>query len=194
MFKKIILGALLVGVIGVLAAGAVVRTSATSGERAGETGRRGQATEVVTAGASGQNYAGRGNETPFGATGRGGRWAQGSAAGQTLGGQGNGQRTPLVDVAAENWPSMRGKVVSVADDLVEIKTDAGETIPFEGRPLSFAAEQGFSLKVGDAVTVAGSDENGEFKIGKVTNLNSGASITLRDTSGRPGWAGRGRQG
>jgi len=124
-----------------------------------------------------------------------------------LGGQGNGSRAqsgqavagdgqgaPLADVAAEAWLVMTGKVVSVADDLVQIKTDAGEVIPFEGRPLSFAAEQGFSLKVGDSVTLDGYDENGQFKIGKVTNVNSGASVMLRDASGRPGWAGRGRQG
>jgi hypothetical protein len=194
MFKKILLGALLIGVFGVLIAGAVVRTSATSGERAGGTGRRGRATELAAAGTSQENYGGRGNETPLGTTGRGGRWAQGSAAEQTLGGQAGGQGAPLADVAIEDWLAMRGKVVSVADDLVEIQTNAGEVIPFEGRPLSFAAEQGFSLKVGDSVTLDGYRENGEFKIGKVTNLNSGVSIALRDVSGRPGWAGRGRQG
>jgi hypothetical protein len=207
MFKKIILGAVLVGVIGVLIAGAVIRTSATSGERAGGTGRHGQATEVAAAGANGQNYGGSGNETSLGGTGRGGRWAQGSSVEKTLGGQGNGRRAqsgqavagdgqgaPLADVAAEAWLVMTGKVVSVADDLVEIKTDAGEVVPFEGRLLSFAAEQGFSLKVGDSVTLDGYDENGQFKIGKVTNVNSGASVMLRDASGRPGWAGRGRQG
>ena len=90
------------------------------------------------------------------------------------------------------WLTLQGTVVSVADDLVEIRTAAGEVIPFEGRPLSFALEQGFSLEVGDAVALAGFDEDGEFKISQVTS--NGASITLRDASGRPGWAGRGRQG
>jgi hypothetical protein len=193
MFKKIILGALLIGGIGVLVAGAVIRTSATSGERAGETGRRGRATEVVTADANQQNYGGRGNETSLGTTGQGGRWTQDGSVEQTLSGQGDGQGAPLAAVAAEDWLTMTGKVVSVADDLVEIKTDAGQVIPFEGRPLSFAAEQGFAVKVGDAVTLDGYDENGQFKIGKVTNVNSGASLMLRDVSGRPGWAGRGRR-
>jgi hypothetical protein len=207
MFKKIILGALLIGVIGVLVAGAVIRTSATSGERAGEAGRRGRATEVATADASQGNYGGGGNEMSLGTTGQGGRWAQDSAVEQTRGGQGNGreaqsgqpvagdsQGAPLADVAAEDRLTKTGKVVSVADDLVEIKTDAGEVIPFEGRPLSFAAERRFSLEVGDAVTLAGYAETGEFKLGEVTNLKSGVSITLRDASGRPGWAGRGRRG
>jgi hypothetical protein len=193
VFKKIILGALLIGVIGVLIAGAVMRTSATSGERAGENGRRGRATEVVTADASQQNYGE--NWTPGGAVEQT-RGRQGSGRG-SQGGQavvGDGQGAPLADVAAEDWLVVTGTVVSAADDLVEIKTDAGDVIPFEGRPLSFAAEQGFRLKAGDEVTLDGYDENGEFKIGKVTNPNSGVSITLRDASGRPSWAGRGRQG
>lgn len=204
MFKKIIVGALLVGVIGVLVAGAVNRTNAKVGDgTASEAGRRGRATAVVTD-ANQQNYGGRGNET--GAS-QGGRWAQDSAVEQARGGQGGGrgvrggqavagdsQNTPLADVAAADWLVVPGTVSSAADNLVEIETAAGEVIPFEGQPLSFARGQGFSLKVGDKVTLAGYDENGEFKIGKITNLNSGMSITLRDTSGRPGWAGGGRRG
>jgi hypothetical protein len=60
--------------------------------------------------------------------------------------------------------------------------------------LSFAKEQGFSLRIRNGVTLAGSDENGEFKIGKVTNLNGGVSITLRDASGRLGCRAAGRRG
>jgi len=191
MLKKIVLGALLIGLIGVLIAGAVVRTNAKAGE--GE--------------ASG--YGGRGRTAEAGATLTGdrgqysGRWAQGEQAvtdgGQGGRGRGGGQGTteatpaPQADVTAAEWLTVQGKVVSLADDRIEIKTAAGEVIPLEGRPLSFAQEQGFSLKVGDAVELAGFDEDGEFKIGQVTVLG-GASITLRDASGRPGWAGRGRQG
>ena len=132
-----------------------------------------------------------------GATGRGGgggRWAEGgpgagSAPGQAPAGQSG---VPQADVQPEAWRTLQGTVVTVADDLVEIRTTAGEVIPFEGRPLSYALEQGFSLEVGDAVALDGFDEDGEFKIGQVTS--NGASITLRDASGRPGWSGRGRQG
>ena len=202
MLKKIVLGALLTGLVAVLIVGAVNRTNAKSGEGAGETGRRGQATESVTADAVAQGSGGRWSETetPQGATGRGGgggRWAQGgspeqgSALEQAPAGQSG---VPQTDVQPDEWRSLQGTVVSVADDLVEIQTTAGEVIPFEGRPLSYALEHGFSLKVGDAVTLAGFDEDGEFKLGQVTSLGNGASITLRDTSGRPGWAGRGRQG
>jgi hypothetical protein len=191
MLKKIVLGALLVGLIGVLIAGAVVRTNAKAGDGAVGEGRgRGRAVEVAAADDGGEQY--------------GGRWAQGEEA--TTGGwqggrgQGGGRSTteaapaPLADVTAGDWLTVQGTVVSVADDLVEIQTAAGEVFPFEGRPLSFAQEQGFSLKVGDAVTLAGFDESGEFKIGQVTNQGNGTSITLRDENGRPGWAGRGRRG
>ena len=44
MLKKIVLGALLTGLVAVLIVGAVNRTNAKGGEGAGETGRRGQAT------------------------------------------------------------------------------------------------------------------------------------------------------
>jgi RNase P/RNase MRP subunit p29 len=193
MFKKIILGALLAGVIGVLVVGAVVRTNATSGEGAGGNGGRGRATEVAAAEANGQNGGGRWNETSTGANGRGGRWAQGSAVEQPLGGQGAGQGAPLADTAAEDWLTVTGTVVSATADLVEIETGAGEVIPLEGRPLSFALEQGFTPHEGDEVTLSGFEENGAFTIGKVS-INGGAAVVLRDVSGRPGWAGRGRRG
>jgi len=187
MWKKIVLGALLVGLIGVLIAGGVVRTNAKAGEgAANEYGGRGRSAEArATAADDGGQY--------------GGRWAQGEQA-VTDGGQGGGRSTTeaepasQADVTAEDWLTVQGKVVSVADDLVEIQTAAGEVIPFEGRPLSFAQEKGFGLQVGDAVKLAGFDEDGEFKIGQVTSLGSSASITLRDASGRPGWAGRGQRG
>jgi len=192
MLKKMLLGALLVGLIGVLIAGAVVRTNAKAGDgEANGSGGRGRTTEAAaTVADDAEQY--------------GGRWAQGEQAvtggGQGGRGQGGGRSAteaapaPQADVTAAEWLTVQGHVVRVADDLVEIKTAAGEVIPFEGRPLSFAQEQGLSLKVGDAVELAGFDEDGEFKLGKVKSLGSGASVQLRDASGRPGWAGRGRQG
>ena len=198
MMKKIVLGALLTGLVAVLIVGAVNRTNATSGEGAGVTGRRGQVTASVTADAVAQGSGGRWRETetPQGATGRGGgggRWAEGAGAGSALGQAPAWQSgVPQADVQPDEWLTIQGTVVSVADDLVAIRTAAGEVIPFEGRPLSFALEQGFNLKVGDAVALAGFDEDGEFKISQVTS--NGVSITLRDASGRPGWAGRGQRG
>jgi hypothetical protein len=182
MFKKIFAGALLIGVIGILIAGAVTRTNAKSGEAVGEAGRRGRTTEFVA--------------TASDVQGNGGRWAQNGAAGQAQGGQGSGtlNGVPQADVQPADWLTVQGTVVSVADDLVEIKSMTGEVIPFEGQALRYALEQGFSLEAGDAVSVGGFDEDGEFKIGRVESLGNGMSVTLRDASGRPGWAGRGQRG
>ena len=85
MLKKIVLGALLTGLVAVLIVGAVNRTNAKGSESSGETGRRGQATESVTADAVAQGSGGRWSETETtqGTTGRGGgRWAQGGSAEQ----------------------------------------------------------------------------------------------------------------
>jgi len=224
MLKKIAMGALLTGLVAVLILGAVNRTNAVSGEAAGETGRRGQATETTTTEAGVQNYgqrAGTANEVngqggrwaqeaattetlgqggrwaqeavTTETVGRGGRWAQGAEVNQVPAGQGAGGLNSVLeaDVQPDEWRTVEGTVVSAANDLIEIETAAGEIITFEGRPLSFALEQGFSLQLGDAVAVDGFDEDGEFKIGQVTNLGNEASVTLRDASGRPGWSGRG---
>ena len=197
MLKKIALGALLTGLVAVLVWGAVIRTNAVSGAGAGETGRRGQVTAQAATVENEQGSGGRWSETTQSTDGRGGgRWAQGGVEAQAPGRQGDGtlNDVPQADVQPAEWLTIQGNVVSVADDLVEINTAAGEVIPLEGRPLSYALEQGFSLEVEDAVTLEGFDEDGEFKIGKVTNLSDGATVVLRDTSGRPGWSGRGRRG
>jgi hypothetical protein len=196
MFKKILLGSLLVGLIAVLVAGAVNRTNArTESSTTGGNGQRGHTTETARVG----------NESAAEQGQRGGRWAQteqGAASGRGGLGQGNGQAAPnggstrlpapQTNALPQGWLTAAGTVVSVASDLVEIETGGGAVIPFEGQPLSYALSQGLVLKLGDAVAVSGYEENGEFKIGQVTNLGSGASVTLRDASGRPGWAGAGR--
>ncbi|MCX6028077.1 MAG: hypothetical protein NT169_02090 [Chloroflexi bacterium] len=200
MFKKIALGVLLTGLVAVLVAGALMRTNAKAGAGVGESGRQGRSSEVVTAGSGGNG--GRGDEQAQGATGRGGRWAQ---AADVTGGQGaNGTGRSNADGAATGipqaavqpaeWITLQGAVVSATDDLVEIQTAAGEIIPLEGQPLRFAVQQGTAFSVGDQVEVAGFDEDGEFKIGWVSNLTGGVSVELRDANGRPGWSGRGRQG
>jgi len=50
----------------------------------------------------------------------------------------------------------------------------------------------FRLSVGDEIVVRGFHEDGEFKAGTVENVTTGETITLRDASGRPMWAGGGQ--
>lgn len=196
MFKKILLGSLLVGLIAVLVAGAVIRTNArTENSAAGVNGARGRTVETARVGNENSGEQGQ----------RGGRWTQAEqtepgATGDGRGGfgQGSGQaapntaQAPQPDAAAAGWQTVTGTVISVASDLVEIETPDGAVITFEGQPLNYALSQGLILKLDDAVALSGFDEDGEFKIGQVTNLDTGASVALRDASGRPGWAGAGR--
>lgn len=191
MFKKILLGGLLVGLIAVLVAGAIVRTNArTESSAAGGTGQRGHTVETARVGSETAPEQGQ----------RSGRWTQteqGAASGQGGRGQGGGQAAPQTNVTPQGWLTATGTVISVASDLVEIETTGGAAsttvIPFEGQPLNYALSQGLILKLGDVVAVSGYEENEEFKIGQVTNLSTGASVTLRDASGRPGWSGAGRR-
>ncbi|MEA3342023.1 MAG: hypothetical protein U9R15_18825, partial [Chloroflexota bacterium] len=83
---------------------------------------------------------------------------------------------------------LTGKVTAVDGD-VTIQTAEGEVLVGMGPS---AYREGFELAVGDEITVVGFHEDGEFKAGSVENLTTGESITLRDETGRPLWAGRGQ--
>lgn len=198
MLKKIALGVLLTGLVAVLVLGAVIRTNAKTSKVAGEGGRHGRLTETTAAEVASEEHTylgggngGRWSQEPVaeGVFGRGGgRGIQGAGVGQLP----NGSSIPQADVLPTEWVTLDGVVSSVADDLVEIETMSGEIIPFEGQPLRYALQQGFAAQVGDAISLHGFDEDGEFKIGQVTNLGNGTTFTLRDASGRPGWSGQGR--
>ncbi len=198
MLKKIALGALLTGLVAVLIWGAVNRTNAISAQGLAGGGRHGQSTEYAGAETPAQGNGGRWSQVAPEATGwnGGGRWGQAGAAGLGSGVQGEDtlRGVPQADTQPQEWMTLKGVVVSATADLIEIETESGAVIPFEGQPLRFALQQGFAARAGDAVSVSGFEENGEFKIGVVTNLTTGKSVTLRDVAGRPGWAGRGRRG
>lgn len=189
MLKKIALGALLTGLVAVLIWGAINRTNAIASRGEGGAGHRGWSTEISTIGSAATGNDGRWNQEAQAAGGwGGGRWGQaaGGQAGSVIG-------VPQADVRPQEWMTLQGKVISTADDLIEIETEAGAVIPFDGQPLRFALQQRFTAQVEDTVVVKGFEENGEFKIGQITNLSNGATVTLRDETGRPGWAGRGRR-
>jgi hypothetical protein len=225
MFKKIALGVLATGLIGVLVIGAVNRTNATSTEDSAS--RRGRTTEVASLqetqpehlySSQGQGR-GRGQEaTPQ--TSQAQQAPQGLGGGQGRGGSGQGGRGQGAGVQAQpatgvtgqggqgkgsdygqqpeatvqDWRLVSGTIVDVASDLVSVETASGEVIPVEGRPLQYIMEQGYVPQVGSQVTLAGFDEDGEFKIGEYTDHTSETVIVVRDQGGRPMWSGRGQRG
>lgn len=123
---------------------------------------------------------------------RDGQGGQGQA-GQGLGGSsGEGAGAGQADV--DEWLTLDGTVVSVDSYALIVETADGQEITMRGRPWLFAQESGLVLQVGDQVQLIGFDEEGEFEIGQIASLTTGNSVQIREESGRPLWAGRGRRG
>jgi len=165
MLKKIILGVLLIGVIGILAAGAIYRTAYQTGN--------------VSALALPANELAQGR-------GRGGSGYGQNSTNAVPAQPGVGQ------AQVSEWVTLQGTVVSADQNAMTVKTDKGEVI-VENRPWLFAQESGFTTQVGDNVTLVGFYEGDTFEVGQISVTN-GKTVVLRDQNGRPMWAGRGRRG
>ena len=119
--------------------------------------------------------------------------------GRGYSGGGQGRNNALSDGAGtgqaevEAWLTLQGSVVSVDSSALVVQV-AGDELVVEGRPWSFAQEQGFAAQEGDELAVVGFYEGDEFEAGRLDNLSTGLSIPIREESGRPLWAGRGRRG
>jgi hypothetical protein len=82
-------------------------------------------------------------------------------------------------------------VVESGSELL-VDTADGEILVGLGQEF-YREEEGFSVEVGDTVSVEGFYEDGEFKAGTVENVTRDAVIVLRDATGRPMWSGRGNR-
>jgi hypothetical protein len=196
MVKKIMLGTLLIGLIGILVTGAVIRT-------------RGK-TELV-AEAHGYGYGHDHDEVGECAEvepGQGRGWGNGETGTYATGGSGRGrggyggqgrEGAPGINsigkASVEEWLMLQGSVVSVDSDALVVQTaSSGEQVTMENRAWWFAQEQGFSAQVGDQVTLVGFYENGDFEIGQINDATTSQTVLVRDENGQPLWAGRGRRG
>ena len=204
MLKKIVLGTLLISLIGILVAGAVIRTmdkTALVAEAHGPGYRRDHdEAGAYAAGGSGQGFGVSAPRSELGTkaqpNGRGG-YAQGSNRGG-YGGRGRedapGDQTGTGQANVEEWLTLQGTVVSVDADVLVVQTASGEQVTMENRPWWFAQEQGFSTQVGDQVTLIGFYEDDDFEVGQIDDITNGQTVLVRDENGRPLWAGRGRRG
>jgi hypothetical protein len=82
--------------------------------------------------------------------------------------------------------------VVVETDELFIETAEGETVQVGLGPSAYREAQGFVLQLEETVRINGYWEDDEFKAIQLENLTTGQSIVLRDTAGRPMWAGQGR--
>jgi translation initiation factor IF-1 len=169
MTRKVLLGLLLVGLVGILAAGAVIRTIDKTAHAAEAPGLG----QGWSSGLKGQAVAA---EPP--------RWGQ----------QANEQPQANLEAAAAEWLTLEGTVVQVPADGHEllVRCDDGSEASIGTGP-GYMEEMGFTLQPGDRVKLQGYWDGDEFKAARVTRLSDGQTITLRDEGGRPAWAGRGRR-
>jgi hypothetical protein len=200
MLKKVVVGTILAGLIGVLVFGAVNRTLDKTGrvaEAQGQGNGRGRSSEEVSdqggfgrgrssEEVSNQGNFGRGRSSDASDSGAGNRW--GASRGSGTAGQ-----SPNYDTPPETSVTYEGTIVQVPDVGVElvIKTTEGEELVIGTGPMDLAAE-GFALQVGEAVQVRGYWDANEFKATQLTRLATGQTLILRDEFGQPAWAGSGR--
>jgi hypothetical protein len=133
---------------------------------------------------------GQGRQAGTGEAGIGTNGSLGSGNAGT-GGQGAGSRAAETYADPVAWTTITGSVL-IADSELTVKTEDGEVVVGLGQA-TYREAQGFTVSVGDDVRVEGYDEDGEFKAGVVENLTNGQTITLRDGTGRPMWAGQGQR-
>lgn len=158
MIKKVVWGLVALVLVGILVAGAIVRTAAKTGDVEGAQGAFGR--------------------------------ERGGGQGQGLGLEdeaGTGQ------AQVDEWITVQGSVVEIGEDLLLVAGDEGTEIVVENRPWQFAQEQGFAAQAGDRLTLTAFYEGDRLEVGQVANERTGQSVRLRDESGRPMWAGRGRR-
>lgn len=185
MVKKVVLGTLLVGLIGVLVAGAIIRTvdrtdNVAEARGLGQGNGRGEvegyAVESTLQGA-GQGRGGGGQGVGYG-----------QAAGAVE------RQYPNYEDTPEEWVTYEGTVVQApaAGEELVIATSAGEELVIGTGPGYMEAE-GFALQAGEQVQVQGYWEDDELKAAQITRLRDGETIMLRDQLGRPAWSGSGKR-
>lgn len=96
------------------------------------------------------------------------------------------------EAAAVELQTVSGVVSSVDASRLEVTLSDGRLIEVGGRAWQLAAAQSFTVNAGDSVTLHGFDENEVFQVSQIDNPQTGQTLSLRDATGRPMWAGRGR--
>jgi hypothetical protein len=176
MLRKVVLGVVLVGLMGILVTGAIIRTAEKTGNVA----------EAQGPGHGGSEHEAAGYSAEGAGQGRGG-YGQGARAAE--------RQYPNYEDVPEDWIVYEGTVVQVPAAGVDmvIGTIDGEEL-LVGTGPGYMEEQGFTLQAGEQVQVQGYWEGDEFKAAQVIRMRDGQSISLRDEAGRPAWAGGGQRG
>jgi len=158
------------------------------------------ATRAVAA--QGVNGQGNGNAQGNGSGQGGGGWrgGRGQAQSQNGGGAGRGAQgnstnttpgTPQSQANVTDWVAVSGTIKAVEATGLSVTSDAGEPVWLQlGQP-SFWQSQNVAFSAGDHVSIVGFYENEQLQAKSVTNDITHQTLTLRDATGRPLWAGGG---
>jgi len=195
MLKKMIIGGLVAILVGAVAVGVYdyVRGDSTLAYQ-GANGRNAESQPADDGRGSGNRGAGGNGGNASGSQSRTGE-AAGPAAGsgQAQGeGQGlaDGSQVPQPQAEVEEWVTVRGTVTAVELNALNIVTSDGEAMLVQLGPEHYWTAQGVAIEAGDEVEITGFCEDGtSFNAGQVTLLATGETLALRDTTGRPLWAG-----
>lgn len=181
MVRKAAVWGTVLAVSGLLVYGALLRTSASSD--------RVPRAEAAVAAGQGEGAGGGGRHAR--AEGQPADLDRGRGAGRGRTGEA-GNRGGGAEHGTAEWDAIDGIVESVGAEEMVVRADGGEAVTVEGMPWSYVRGMGFPCAAGDAVTLRGFVEDGEFKAAEIENRTAGERVTLRDESGRPMWAGQGR--
>lgn len=200
MAKKVLMGMLIVVVIGAVVVGVA---DALTGKSVAAQGAVQSAAQTQVAagngqgnGAQGQGQAQTGTGTQPQGQGQGYRGGQGASNG--AGGQGQTTNpnpgTPQVNANVTQTVTIAGVVQSFDGVGISVTTDDGAPLWVQLGQSRYVSAQGAAYTAGDHVTATGFYENGQFQASSVVNDTTGQTLTLRDASGRPLWAGGGGNG
>ena len=197
MLKKIIVGAIVAALSGVLIVGAINRTEAKSEQVAQEQeanfGRfaREEAQEPLL---QNQGQQGQGNRASYVETdilesrsrgGGQGRYSEVTNVSQPEDASRGGEGVASVD----EWLEVVGTVVSMNEGELVLQLQDGQEMVIECRAWIYAQELGFTTDIGHELKLYGFDEDGEFEVGGFEDLTTQLLTMVREESGRPLWAG-----
>ncbi len=185
MLKKVLMGMLVVVVIGAVVVGvadALTGKSVAAQTLAAQAASPGAAQTQAAAGygqgqAQGQGQGYRGGQGTSNGAGR-----QGATTNPNPG-------TPQANIT--QTVTIAGVVQSFDGVGLSLSTDDGAPLWVQLGQSRYVSAQGVTFNAGDHVTATGFYENGQFQASVVVDDTTGQTLTLREASGRPLWAGGG---
>lgn len=184
MLKKVLLGMLAVVVIGAVVVGVAdaLTGKSVAAQTVAQTTAQTQAVAGNGQGNGGQGQVQTGTQTQGQGRGNGG---QGQTTNPNPG-------TPQANIT--QTVTIAGVVQSFDGVGISVITDDGAPLWVQLGQSRYVSAQGAVYTAGDHVTATGFYENGQFQAISVVNDTTGQTLTLRDASGRPLWAGGGGNG